>query len=1013
MRIPFLFLCLAVCAVSAAQPQKPVTRLSAYVNPFIGTGGHGHTYPGATLPFGMVQLSPDEGKIGWDWSSGYHYSDTVIAGFSHLHLSGTGIGDFGDILVTPTVTGGIWQEHYRSRFSHAKEATEPGYYSVELLDHGIRAELTATLRAGFHRYTFPRLPRADIVINLVHGLEDRPTDACLIMENPTTISGYRMSTGWAKNQKVFFVIRSSKPFVHFNAFLDGKSVPQQKAVRGARVTAILGFPTAAREKVLLKVGISSVSIEGARKNVDAEIPHWDFDRTRRNASQAWEKELGKFTITSTDESAKTVFYTALYHTMLAPVLFNDVDGSYRGADDTVHAGADFDNYHIFSLWDTFRAAHPLFTITEQQRVRAMVQSMLAFSREGGLLPVWSLSGNETNTMIGYHAIPVIADAYFKKIGGFEIAEAFAAMKKSSVQRHRGLEYYVPAQPAPLAATLNGLTTGILQPSPDFADALRDESITIIPGFGKVLAGERLAYHSSYPHVGNALLVRATDGTMRIHWESAPVPQGLSGRTAAFHWPAGMASFKGAHRFDLSVDGQRWFSFRSSKDDTQTSWKLRSDNGAELLFHASYKDQHGDLFGDMVLKVPGALCAAGKPLTIEVTGENGGSQDWYMAFEHSVQSQIRLTSEYVLVEENDTTYQLLRADIEHVGPTQEAVISAPGSRTMHTTLVPGCRTVYLPIVAVSAAKPLTVTVASTNQRMEQEIELRPIVPYEYIPADKERESVSKTLEYAYDDWCIAQVARAVGSEADYKVYMRRSEYYRNLFDPSVGFMRGRSMDGSWTTPFNPRFGTIKQPQYTEGNAWQYSWFVPHDVDGLIGLMGGKERFLNRLDSLFGQESNLEETGAPSDVTGLIGMYAHGNEPSHHVAYLYTVAGVPWKTQQLVRRILDSLYTPAPDGLCGNDDCGQMSAWYILSAMGFYPVNPCGGVYVLGTPRFERMSVSVGGVKKLTIVAREVSSKNIYVQSASWNGRELKDMRIRHEELVSGGTLTYMMGPSPRR
>ena len=629
--------------------------LTGFVDPFIGTGGHGHTYPGATLPFGMVQVSPDTRLTGWDGCSAYHYSDSVVYGFSHTHLSGTGCSDYGDVLLMPTVgavrllrgDGTDPESGYCSRFSHRNEEAAPGYYRMKLDNGGVIVELTATKRAALHRYIFPKSDRANVVIDLAH--RDPVIDSRVKIVSDTEIDGYRRSRAWADDQRVYFVARFSKPFASYGVARNDTVMSGAGEASGTNVKAYVTFATEADEPVLVKVGISAVDIEGARKNLRAEIPGWDFDRVRADADGVWNAALGKITVKGGTRDQRVTFYTALYHAMLAPNLFMDADGRYRGRDLAIHEAEDFTNHTVFSLWDTYRAEHPLFTIIEPERTVDFIKTFLAQYEQGGLLPVWELAANETNCMIGYHAVPVIVDAYIKGIRGFDAREALEAMKRSAGADSRGLE--------------------------------------------------------AYRELG------------------------------------------------------------------------------------------------------------------------------------------------------------------------------------------------------------------------------------YIPSDTEGESVSKTLEYAYDDWCIAQMARALGKEEDYATYIRRAQSYKNLFDPSTGFMRAK-INGGWLAPFDPAEVNFN---YTEANAWQYSFYVPQDVRGLIGLMGGGERFAARLDSLFTVSPKTTGTELP-DVSGLIGQYAHGNEPSHHMAYLYNFAGRPWKTQERVRSIMDGLYHAGRDGLCGNEDCGQMSAWYVLSALGFYPVTP---------------------------------------------------------------------------
>lgn len=728
---------LADAQVPRPTAERAVTAgesLIAYVDPFIGTGGHGHTFPGAVVPSGMVQLSPDSGKQGWDWSAGYHYSDTDIAGFSHTHLSGTGTGDLCDILVMPVQAADLMPEDTRSPFSHEKERASAGYYSVDLLAHDIRAELTATRRVGVHRYFFqrPALGRSPgVVFDLGFAINsDQPIETRLAIDGPTTVSGYRFSTGWAKDQRVYFVATFSKPIRTWLLGGEGSYSADRREASGTKVKGLFTFLLRPGEPLLVKVAISPVSIDGARKNMAAEGESREFDGYKRDAEEAWERKLARVRIETPDRARKTIFYTAMYHALLAPTIFCDVDRSYRGADGQIHTPDTFQNHTVFPLWNTFRALHPLLTIIQPERVDYLTQSMMAFQREGGLLPVWPLWGNETNATIGYHAVPVILDAIQKGLTRVGLGEVYDAMKQCALQDARGLKW------------LNGDTS-------------------------------------------------------------------------------------------------------------------------------------------------------------------------------------------------------------------------PG----------------------------------------------------YIPADQEKASVSKLLDYAYDDWCIAQLAAKLERTSDRRFFEARAALYRNVFDPSVGFMRGRLASGAWRTPFSPGFSEQGQDDYTEGNAWQYTWFVPHDVAGLATLMGGREAFVKKLDALFDQPSTLEGTNPPPYASGSIGQYAHGNEPSHHVAYLYAYAGAPWKTAARARQIMDRLYGTGPEGLCGNDDCGQLSAWYVLSALGFYPVNPAEGSYVLGTPHLERAEIDVGGGRVFTVEAKGLSESNLYVQSVELNGKPLERCWFRHEDLAAGGSLRFTMGPEP--
>ncbi len=724
-RCCFIFLVLiqltiGSCPVNVASPserrvtQNTIQDLAKYVNPFIGTGGHGHTYPGPLIPFGMVQLSPDTRLTGWDGCSGYHYSDSAIYGFSHTHLSGTGISDYGDILFMPArkfvpyiMTA---QPRYSAAFSHKNETANAGYYNVKL-DDGIRVELTATKRVGFQRYTFPADTNEPVVIiDLEH--RDKLIESKLRVVDDRRIEGLRRSTAWAKNQVLYFAAEFSKPF---------KPTDFPSTEAGANFAkGVFKFDNPG--ELLLKVGISAVSVEGARKNLNAEVNHWDFDKVRRDAVQAWNQELSKIQVTGGDDAQLTNFYTALYHAASAPNLYMDVDGQYLGRDFKVHTAKNFENYTVFSLWDTFRAAHPLYTIIDQNRTTDFINTFLVQYQQGGRLPVWELAANETDTMIGYHSVSVIADAIIKGIDGFDRELAFNAMKHSAELKHHGLGLY---------------------------------------------------------------------------------------------------------------------------------------------------QEHG-----------------------------------------------------------------------------------------------------------------------------------------YIDMGEERESVSKTLEYAYNDWCIAVVAQKLGKQQDYDRYIKRAQYYKNIFDRQTGFARPRT-NGGWFSPFDPREVNFS---FTEANSWQYSFFAPHDISGLIGLMGGDERFGQKLDEMFTAESKT--TGREQvDITGLIGQYAHGNEPSHHVAYLYNYVGQPWKTQQRVRQIMDGFYKPTPEGLIGNEDCGQMSAWYVLSAAGFYPVTPGSNVYSIGTPLFPEVTFNLENGKTFVIKAKNVSSKNFYIQSAMLNGKPYSQSYLLHDDLMAGGSLVFEMGEKP--
>jgi predicted alpha-1,2-mannosidase len=729
LRFLILFLPLTLLSVSRAFSQSGPLQ---YVNPFAGTGGHGHTYPGATVPFGMVQLSPDTRVEGWDACSGYHYSDSSILGFTHTHISGTGVADYGDILLMPTIGPPAVspgdparpRSGYRSAFRHETEQATPGYYSVQLDDFAIRAELTTSTRVGFHRYTYPRSNEANVILDLQHGLgPDHVIEASIQIIGDNEIVGFRRSDGWAKDQIIYFVARFSKSFRSFGVSVRDRYQTGRRMASGRNVKAYVRFTTSRNEQILVKVGISAVDIDGARRNLVREVPGWDFDAVKRTAQEAWEAELGKIKVDGGTEEQYRTFYTALYHALLAPNTFSDVDGRYRGMDGKIHEAKGFTMYTVFSLWDTFRAEHPLLTIIDPKRSGDLVKSLIAKYKESGVLPVWELAANETWCMIGYHSVPVIFDAYAKGIRNFDVNEAFEAMKHSAMLDHFGLKGY----------------------------------------------------------------------------------------------------------------------------------------------------------------------------------------------------------------------------------------RAEG----------------------------------------------------YVPAEQESESVSKTLEYAYDDWCIAQMANDLGKRKEYDEFAERAQFYKNVFDPSTGFMRAKH-NGSWATPFDPASVNVN---YTEGNAWQYSFFVPQDIPGLITLLGGRESFARKLDSLFTTRTKLAGRDQP-DVTGLIGQYAHGNEPSHHVAYLYDYAGQPWKTQAMVRFIMDSLYSSRPDGLCGNDDCGQMSAWYVLSAMGFYPVTPGLPMYAIGSPLFRNISIRLENGNVFVIKADEDSPRNEFIQSARLNGKPYGRVYLRHESIVEGGELEFSMGPRPK-
>jgi predicted alpha-1,2-mannosidase len=725
-----------------------------FVNPFIGTDYHGHTFPGASMPAGLVQLGPDTDIRGWDWSSGYHYSDSSIMGFSHLHRSGMGAGDWGDILFMPTtgelkVVPGTKSDPgkgYRSRFSHSEEEASPGYYAVNLKDYGIKAELSVTNRAGFHNYTFPKSNFSHILIDLKHGIGDSCTSSQVKIVNNTEIEGYRASIGFVKKQTVYFCAKFSKPFRSFGTW-DNENIKEgSKDESGNHIGAFVDYATSENENIKVKVGISYISTAQARLNLNTEIPHWMFKRVRKDARMTWNKELSKIKVqigkefdeTSSKEKLVT-FYTALYHSLLFPATFGDVDGKYIGLDDKVHTAKNFTYDSDFSLWDTFRAEMPLLTLLQPERNKDAISTMIVQYEQGGWLPTPQQFGNSyTNDMIGDHPVAAILDAYMKGINNFDVEKAYEAVRKNATETPSG--------------------------------------------------------HRSRGRVG---------------------------------------------------------------------------------------------------------------------------LDYY-------------------------------------------------------------------------------------------------TEYGYIPFDKVRESVSRTLEYAYNDWCVAMLAKNLGKKDDYEMFLRRASNYRNIIDTSTGFARPKDCTGKWIEPFNPTFiGHGRERHYTEANAWQYTWFVPHDVQGLINLEGGEEQFIKKLDTLFTRSSEIQSTVA--DVTGLIGQYAHGNEPSHHTVYLYDYAGAPWRTQDLVRKVMDNLYNSGPAGLCGNEDMGQMSAWYVFSAMGFYPVTPGQNVYAIGSPLFSKVTISLDkecyNADKFVIETRDNSAENKYIQSAMLNGKPLNKPWFDHSEIKNGGTLIFQMGPKP--
>ncbi len=720
----------------------PATEdVTKFVKIAIGTGGHGHTYPGATVPFGMVQLSPDTYNDGWDWCSGYHYSDSSIMGFSHTHLSGTGASDMLDFLLMPgtgpakTVPGSRQNpgEGYRSRFSHEDEIAEPGYYSVILRDYDIRAELSATERAGFHRYTFPRSDTSHFILDLVHSSQKAPILwADLRIVGSDTIVGGRSVKGWAPGREIYFAMQFSKPFQSFQIVSDEKRLgPDIREAKGTSLKCLVNFETAKGEVIFVKTGISGVSVEGAQKNLQSEIPDWDFERVRRDAHAAWSKNLSCVRINTSNLRHKRIFYTALYHMMVAPTLFDDVDGKYRGMDGKIHQlPAGLHNYSTFSLWDTYRAAHPMYTLCQSERVPDFVNCLARMATESPAgVPIWPLQAKETFCMTGYHSSAVIAEALAKGFKGIDFAKVYPAFRKRAMEDdYRGLGYY-----------------------------------------------RRLGY---------------------------------------------------------------------------------------------------------------------------------------------------------------------------------------------------------------------------------------------IPCDKEEESASKTMEYAYDDWAVAHIAQAAADAETARLLLERSKNYRNLFDADAGFIRSRLENGEWAQPFEPtEMGYSKKwRDYTESDPWETTFTVQHDPAGLIKLFGGPQAFVQKLDTLFTTSSALP-TDAPPDIAGMVGQYAHGNEPCHHMAYLYCYAGAAHKTQDRVRGLLEMEYDDQPDGLAGNEDCGQMSAWYVISALGFYAVDPVSGNYVFGTPLFDRAEVDLGDGKKLVVEAKRNSANDHYIQSITFNGKPYTKLWFRHIDIANGASITFTMGAKP--
>ncbi|MGJ5641757.1 GH92 family glycosyl hydrolase [Formosa sp. S-31] len=763
----FAFFCILSLITSSSSQTKQITssaQLTSYVNPFIGTSKMGHTFPGATAPFGMVQLSPqtnfqplfkDEtyNAATYEYCAGYQHKDTTIIGFSHTNFSGTGHSDLGDFLIMPT-TGALVlnplpdkenNTGFYSSFSHDKETATPGYYKVQLDSHNITAELTASERVGFHQYTFPKTNNAHIILDLVYNIynyDGKNVWTSIRVENDSTITGYRQTNGWARDRKVFFAMKFSKPFksyghkkydqIKYNGFYrkfnEFENFPE---MAGHNLRAFFNFDTEDSEKIQIKFALSSVSTAGALRNMETEIPHWDFDKTKKHTETKWEKELSKITVETITEADKTTFYTALYHTMLSPILYEDTDGQYRGLDQNIHSSDGFTNYTIFSLWDTYRALHPLFNLIQPERNNDMIKSMLSHHDQSvhNMLPIWSHYANENWCMIGYHATSVIADAMAKQVGDFNKEEALTA------------------------------------------------------------------------------------------------------------------------------------------------------------------------------------------------ATNTANVDYFDGIGHYKQ-------------------------------------------------------------------------------------------YNYIPEDQSGSSVSKTLEYAYNDWCIAQMAAQLQDENTKNTYLNRSTAYKNVFDSTTGFMRPKLSNGSFKKEFDP-LDTHGQG-FIEGNAWNYSLYVPHNIEDMIRLRGSKAEFSKHLDSLFTMTLDDKYIEKNEDITrdGIIGNYVHGNEPSHHVPYLYNWTDKPYKTQERVRHILSTMYGPTVEGLCGNDDAGQMSAWYIFSSLGFYPVLPGSPDYALGSPLVKAAEIHFENGNTLKIIAKRQSKNHIYVSKVKFNGKTISDFTLNHNDIVQGGELIFEMSKTPK-
>ena len=740
MTIKKIMLAAAAVAMTSLVSCTPAEQtaeadLLQYVDPFIGSGFHGHVFVGASVPFGMVQLGPNNIDKGWDWCSGYHYSDSICIGFSHTHLNGTGCGDMGDVMVMPMTEVNVKRGNqddissgYASYYRHETEEAHPDYYSVMLDRYDIKAELTATARVGLHRYTFPQGKQAHILVNLKDGVGSIVTNSYIRQIDQYTIEGYRYTRGWSPMRKVYFVLQADKPIADLSLYDDTVQVAAKSQLKARAVKGVLSFGE--QQQVMVKVALSPVSCENAMANLKAEMSGFDFEHVRKACAAQWNERLNRITIETDDEAAKRVFYTSNYHTMVAPTLFCDVNGQYRGINDMIYTAPEgFTNYTTLSLWDTYRTLNPLFTLVNDEMVPDIVNTMISIYHQNDKLPVWALQSGETNCMPGYSAVPIIADAYLKGFEGFDAEEAFAAMKATTV----------------------------------------------------------------YP------------------------------------------------------------------------------------------------------------------------------------------------------QQNAVPYVVERG---------------------------------------------------------------------YIPCDKVHEATSIAMEYAVDDWGVAAMAKKMGKQEDAELYARRAMYYKQYFDSEIKFIRPKMDDGTWRTPYDPANSIHMVGDFTEGNGWQYTFFAPHDVYGLIELFGGDEEFITKLDAFFVNNDSMGET-ASADIPGLIGQYAHGNEPSHHIAYMYAYAGQQWKVAEKVRFIMDEFYTDKPDGVIGNEDCGQMSAWYVMSSMGFYQENPSDGVFVFGSPRFDKMTVKVRGNNTLIIEAENNSKENIYIQEVYFNGKPYEKSYITYDELIAGGTLKFVMGPKPNK